>query len=58
MARRAVHARKPWVKDGKVVGECAGEPWCGAPGTRTDSRDRVTCERCIRIITKRIWITR
>lgn len=56
--KRAVHARKPWIKNGKRVGETPGEPLCGTRSSRTDSRDRVTCERCVRILTGRTWIPR
>jgi ribosomal protein S27AE len=56
--KKAIHARKPWIVDGKKEGECIGEPWCGAKSTRTDTKDRVTCGRCIQIITKRIGIPR
>ncbi len=56
--KRAVHARRPTFVAGKPAGHLVGEPWCGAKSTRTDTTDRVTCERCIRLLTKRVWIAR
>jgi len=54
--KRAIHARKPDVKDGKRRGEFVGVAWCGAKSRRTDTSDRVTCGRCVRLMTKRTWV--
>lgn len=53
----AIHGRRPPPMDGKRD-ERAGEPWCGARSSKVDEWGRVTCERCVRLKTKRTWVTR
>jgi hypothetical protein len=53
MKPRAVHARRPWMWNGKKAGEIAGVPLCGANSRRTDSASYVTCGRCLRMLRPR-----